>query len=547
MKQKSTSILVILLIAIMAFSGCGGGSSGSSSGAGNANAASEPSGTSDATEATEPSGEPSVLKYAHVFNDMDGLDVHRYTTNDVIQPAMTICEPLVRLDEAGNPFPLLLEALPEMSQNGTLFTCKLKEGVLFHDGTELTSEDVLFTFARIFDPVEPSINYWLVDMIKGAKEYMNGEADQLTGITIIDPYNFTIELEEPFAPFISSLACEQNAIYPKAACEAAGDMWGVTSFVGTGPFKMTEFASKEYLHVERNNDYHGELAKLDELYIYNMEQQTGLLEWEAGNIDVVWMESAPAAQYIGSEFEENLLRIDLMGIKTLNLNTIMAPLDNQTVRQAMKYAIDQKGLVNSFLQGLANPTMSQVPPGIIAHSDRESFYNPERAKELLAEAGYPDGIDLETYVDEKDEASNVLTVLQEQLKASNINLKVNRVDRATYIDMRRAGEVQCPVLTWYKDISDPDNFLYTFYFSDNSKIFSSNWNDPKTDELLLAGRSADPADREAIYEEVEEYLVVEQSVMVPLYNPSHFYLIADGVEGIFFDNSLLRFDAASKK
>jgi len=521
MKQKSVGLLVVLLVCVMLLAGYGSGSAAA--------------------------GDRAVLKYAHVFNDMDGLDVHRYTTTDVIQPAMTICEPLVRLDEKGNPFPLLLETLPAVSKNGTLFSCKLKKGVRFHDGSELTAEDVLYTFKRIFDPKKPSLNYWLIDMIKGAKEYMEGKADQLTGIKVIDTYNFSIELEGPYAPFISALACEQNMIYPKAACEAAGDMWGVTGFIGTGPFKMAEFIGREYLHVVRYEGYHGKPAKLDELYIYNMEQQTGLLEWEAGNVDIVWMESAPAAQYIGSEFENNLLRIDLMGVKTLNLNVNMSPLDNQTVRQAMKYAINQKALVNSFLRGLANPTASQVPPGIMAHSDRELFSNPEKAKALLVQAGYPDGIRLETYVNEADEASDVLTVLQEQLKASNIDLKVNRVDNATYIAMRKAGEVQCPVLTWYKDISDPDNFLYTFYYSGNSKMFSSNWNDQKTDALLNAGRSAAAKERESIYKELEEYLVVERSIMVPLYNPSHFYLIAEGVKGVIFDNSLLRFDAAYKK
>jgi ABC-type transport system substrate-binding protein len=224
----------------------------------------------------------------------------------------------------------------------------------------------------------------------------------------------------------------------------------------------------------------------------------------------------------------------------------MPPLDNVKVREAVSYAVDREALLKSFLNGNGTATNCMIPPGIVAHVDRPYEYNPEKAKALLAEAGFPDGITIENYVPENSEVSNVAIVLQEQLKASNITLNVNRIDQGTYVDMRRAGQVQVPFLTWYKDITDPDNFTYTFYHSSGSQLFSSNWKDAKTDEMLARGRASSGAERQKIYTELEEYLVNEQHIVVPLYNPVFYYLVADGVKGVLYDNSLLRFDGVTK-
>ncbi len=515
MKRASARILALMLVMLMVMSGAASASEG-----------------------------PMVFSFAYAYDDMYSLDVHKHTTTDVIQTAMTMGEPLLQYDSEGNVYPLLLEDLPAMSEDGTLFTCKLKEGVMFHDGTELTTADVEFTFNRIFDPLTQNLNTWLCDMIKGGTAMLNGEATTLEGLKVIDDYTFTLELDRPYAPFLGVLACEQMMIYPKAACEAAGDQWGVTTFVGTGPFELVEFVSLESLHVKRFEGYHGAATTLDELYIYNMDQSTAIMEFEAGNLDMVRVDPDLVEPYKDSEYK--LERVDLMGIIAMNMNVNMPPLDDVKVRQAISYAIDQNAMVESFLQGNGNATNSLIPPAIMGHSDRPSRYDPEKAKALLAEAGYPDGITLVNYVADASDISFVPVVLQEQFKAAGITLEVNRIDQGTYVEMRRAGEVQIPILTWYKDISDPDNFTYTFYHSSASQLFSSNWNDPKTDEMLTEGRASSGDTRTALYQELETYLVEEQAIVVPLYNPVFYYLMGDTVEGIMFDNSLIRFAQATK-
>ena len=539
--KRWKSVLALSLAASMMLAGCGGGSGDAADGSSQGESVQAEGGASE--------GE-NILTFANVFENMDILDVHKSTVTDVMQTGPLICEPLLQYDLDRNLVPCLLESLPEVSEDGLTFSCKLKEGVKFHDGTELTSADVEYTFNRIFDPDTQNVNTWLCDMILGAKDMLDGNAETLAGFKVIDDYNFEIQLEYPYSAFMNVLACPQMLIYPKDACEAAGDQWGVTTFVGTGPYVFDEFEPKDHVTVKRFDDYHGTPATLDGITVYNMDQNTMLLEYEAGNLDIAYVDPKVVSAYKTDEFANNLKQVDMMAIITMNLNTSMAPLDNPKVREAIGYAVDQESLVQNYLQGSGAATDTLIPPGVLGHDDSKpaTKYDPEKAKALLAEAGYPDGISLTTYVSEEAEVADVAVVLKEQLKASNIELDIQQVDAASYTDIRGQGEVQVPFLTWYKDIADPDNFLYTFYHSTNSDFFSSCWHDERTDTDLETGRTiGDLEEREALYKALDSYLVDEQCIAVPLYNPVRYWLIADGIGNYSFDDSMIDMSWATKE
>ncbi len=490
--------------------------------------------------------EGKAFSFGGALDDMDLIDVHKATSSGVLQGGIMVCEPLLALQPDGSLAPQLLAEMPAVSEDGKVFTCKLREDVYFHDGTQLTSKDVYFTLHRIFDPATANVNAWLCDMILGGKDMLDGKATELAGVTIQDDFNFTIELEYPYAPFNYILSCPQMLIYPQDACTAAGETWGIDSFVGTGPFVFESFTAKDTLHLVANEKYYEGRPQIDEVYLYNLDRGTALMEFEAGSLDLVNMDPTYVKGYQEGEFAKNLVMSDLRGIIALNLNVAMPPLDNVKVREAVAHAIDQKAIVESYLQGNGTVANSLITPSVAGYTDRPSFYDPEKAKALLAEAGFPDGIKLVNYVSETSSIAGIPVVLQEQLKASNIELEVNRVDSATYVSLRKEGSVQCPLLTWYADMPDPDNFTYTFFQSGNSKFFSSNWNDPLTDELMAKGRAM-PAGEERIeiYKQIDQRLVAEEFVTVPLYNPVTYYLKSDKVEGIFFDGSMFHLDDAS--
>ena len=542
-------MIALLLACLLAFSlaGCATQGNGETDDPGQNNQQGEEPGNSG----NENSGgdDLKVLKYANVYPDMQVLDVMKSTTTDTIQAGSLVCEALLDFEEDFSVTPLLLKELPT-SEDGVTFHCELKEGVLFHDGTELKATDVEFTFKRMFLPETVCVNTFLCDMILGAKEMLNGETTELAGFTVTGDYTFDITLEGPYAPFLSVLACEQLSIYPEKACTEAGDRWGVDVFVGTGPFKLKEFVPKDRVVVERFDDYHGEQPTLDQIEMYNMDANTMLLEFESGNMDIVGVQQDQADAYRNNEeFAEEFVINPLIGTISMNLNVEMAPLDNVKVREAIGYAIDRQSMVDNYLKGNAYATSCFIPRGCMAFDEERPVdkYDPEKAKELLAEAGFPDGIHIVTTISEKSSAVGVATVLQQQMKEAGIEFEIQKVDDAAYIDLRKNGEVQVAFSTWYADIVDPDNFLYTILHSESSPFFSSNYNNPEFDALLEEARVVtDPAKREELYREAESLAVTVDFVNVPLYNPIKFYLVQENVEGVVFLNSMVDLFYATK-
>lgn len=540
--MKKFIALLLASVLIFSFAACGKENTDPSG------ASTAPSGGAN-TEAPSTGGD-KVLKFAGVYPDMLVLDVMKSTTTDTCQSGSLVVEALLDFNEDFSVKPLLLTQLPTVSEDGMTFTCELKKGIKFHDGTELKASDVEFTFNRMFLPSTICVNTFLCDMILGAKDMLDGKTDKLEGFKVIDDYNFTITLESAYSPFLSVLACEQLSIYPEKACTEAGDRWGVDTFIGTGPFKLKEFTPKDRVVVERFEDYHGEKPTLAGIEMYNMDQNTALLEYESGNLDIVAVNQDVVDTYRKDEaYAKQLVVNPLVGIISMNLNVQKAPLDNPKVREAVGYAIDTEAMVENYLKGNAQATSCFIPRGCMGFDDTRpvSKYDPAKAKALLAEAGFPDGVHLVTTISEKSTAVGVATVLQQQMKESGIDFEIQKVDDAAYIDLRKQGEVQVAFSTWYADIVDPDNFLYTILHSKNSPFFSSNYNNPEFDKKLEeCRRITDPAEREKLYREAEHMVVLEDFANVPLYNPIKFYLQQENVTGIKFMNSLVDLFYAQK-
>lgn len=544
-------LIAMLMACAMLFClfGCATDGTGNQGTPDNSNQSSDNQGSDDQSSDNNQSGGLKVLKYANVYPDLLVMDVMKSTTTDTIMAGSLVCEALLDFDEDFSVKPLLLKEIPT-SDDGITFHCELKPGIKFHDGTELKATDVEFTYKRMFLPETVCVNTFLCDMILGAKEMLAGETTELEGFKVTGDYTFDIILESPYAPFLSVLACEQLSIYPEKACTEAGDRWGVDVFVGTGPFKLNEFVPKDHITVDRFDDYHGEKPSLDQIIMYNMDPSTALLEYESGNLDIVGVPQDQAAAYRDDEaFKDQFVVNPLIGIISMNLNVLKAPLDNPKVREAIGYAIDTEAMVDNYLKGNALATSCFIPRGCMGFDESRpvSKHDTEKAKALLAEAGFPDGIHIVTTVSEKSSVVGVATVLQQQMKEAGIDFEIQKVDDAAYIDLRKQGEVQVAFSTWYADIVDPDNFLYTILHSTSSGFFSSNYNNPEFDALLDEGRVVtDPAKREELYRKAEHMVVMEDFANVPLYNPIQFFLVQENVEGIVFLNSMVDLLHASK-
>ncbi|SHI06599.1 peptide/nickel transport system substrate-binding protein [Clostridium collagenovorans DSM 3089] len=537
MRKRLRKVITCVIAATMVFSLAGCGSS-------------KTEGNSDSNGVAAENKQNKVLKYGGNLEPVGNLDTHLTNYRNVLEISAHIQESLLRLNSDTLVVePALLKSMPKVSDDGKTYHCQLKEGIKFHDGSELTTEDVEFTFNKIFDPTTKNINASVADMIVGAKDMLDGNAKELSGLKILDKYSFDIEIEEVNSSFNKVLANSSLCIYPKKAYEEAGSEWGTTKFVGAGPYKLKEFNAKSKVVLEKFDDYFDGKKKLAGIEFLNMDESTSLLEFEKGNIDIVGLKSDKVDEYSGNEkFKDNVRSTQTLGIVTFGLNKDMAPLDNVKVREAVNLAIDRESLVNDFLRGHAVIPNGFIPAGMEGYdkSAAKLEYNTEKAKKLLEEAGYPNGIELNAVISEAVTLVPVVEVVQQQLLKANITLNINRIDHASYVDMRSAGKVQIPLLIWSS--GDPDAYFRLVY-GDDSQTYSTNYFNKEFDGMYEEARKTlDDAKRYKIYTEMGNKVQNEDFIVAPLYYPESYYLVSDRVSGEhLMKNSYFRFYDAEIK
>ena len=517
MKRKALALLLIACLMVTMLAACGSGGGSNSGG----------------SETPSETPTDNILKVAFDFSSFETIDVQKTTYNQIFQINDCICETLYGKDpETLESYPLLVEDFPEVSDDGLVYTFKLKEGIKFHDGTDLTTEDVIYTFERFFAPETLCPMTWLVDMIQGAAEYMAGTADTITGLEAKDDYTFSMTLNFPYSPMIATLAASPLSIFSKDACEAAGDGWGITSYVGTGPYKFESFESGSKIVLKKNEEYHGGAKSVDEIDFLSMDIKTALLEFEAGTIDVCDLSTELAEDYLADEtYKNNVGYQDYFGVFTMILNQSVEPFNDPKVREAFTLAIDREAIAEDYFGGSVSPAYTFLPPGISGHDDSYVIKRDvEKAKQLLADAGYADGLTITVPIAAE---SDVLTIIKEQVAEAGITLDIQLADAATVSDMRTNGKIPCWILQWYADYNDADEFLYGIFHSSTSTYFSTGFVNEEFDKQLAHCRSiTDATEKEAAYKALDKVVSQEQICNAPLYYPGSYYMISDRVSGV---------------
>jgi ABC-type transport system substrate-binding protein len=499
-------------------------------------------GRTEVTESAEVG--PSILRYGEDMTEITTVDVYKSTYNEAYEIGSTMAETLIgKNPKTLDLEPLLLEKMPEISADGLLYTFKLKEGVLFHDGTELTTSDVIFSLNRFYHPDTASlVSDWFDTYIVGVKDVQGGKAETISGIEIVDDYTFTIKLERKYPALLSILASAFYLIYPEEACTAAGDEWGKSVFIGTGPYSLETFEPSEHLVMAKFNDYHGTSDGADKIEILNMSSTTQLLEFKAGNIDIALIPASVLVTYTSDPEISGLIHDQsLMGTYTLFLNMDIAPLDNPKVRRAVAMATDKDSLSEGLLEGNFASAYSFLPPGMPGNRPESGAieYNPQKAKALLAEAGYPNGITIEVTATEGSSFVDYYTVLQQSYAKAGIDLKINMIDRGSWFDTRSTGSIQAYIFNWYADFTHPDNFLGAITVG-NRKFFSTGMSDQSFQKMIDDGKTiADAAEIDEFYFNLERKLTQEMVQQVPLLYPKSYFLVSDKVDNVWVKEDFL--------
>lgn len=518
----------VLLSCALAFSLTACGGSGSSTDATSTPAAGSEAAGGEASESAPLSGK--VVRVAAVDPQV-ALDPMQYTYSIVMKITDNVAESLVTTLDDGSIEPTLLTKRPEVSEDGLTYSFELIPDVKFHNGETLKASDVKYSFERLVKLVKMAS---LLQYVEGYDALYNGEADELSGITVQDDTHFTIQLSQPYAPFESVLSTAYCAIYPEAACTEAGDDWGFGTLIGTGAFKMDSYTNGVGVNLSAFADYHGGAPKIDGVeYKFIEDVNTQMLEYQKGNVDFVELDTAIYPVYASNpEFSEQMHSLQPVGGYSMGFNT--KTISDPKVREALSLSIDRQAICDSILHGTATVPNSYLCKGLIGWDESAPAYeyNPQRAKELLAEAGYPDGYDVRVTVNTKY-ASNVAiaTAFQAQAKEAGINVNVEQVDSAAWSDMKSSGGVDCYIANWYVDYNDPDSMLYS-YMDSRTDSNSSFWHNAEFKELTEKGvQTTDEAERQEIYQRAEYIMTREDFAVAPLYNETKYYVLNPAITG----------------
>lgn len=491
------------------------------------------------TESTNSAAAGSKVVRVAAVDPQVALDPQQYTYSIVMKITDNITESLLMTMGDGSLEPVLLAGMPEISEDQLTYSFELLPDVKFHNGEVLKSSDVKYSYERLIKMAKMAT---LLENVVGYDEMAAGTADELSGFQIQDDTHFTITLKKPYAPFLSVLSTAYTAIYPEAACEEAGDNWGMQTLYGTGPFMLSSYQTGVGAELVRFEDYHDGAVKLDGVsYKFIEDVNTQVLEYQAGNVDYVDVDPSVYPIYSSNpELSEEMHGFQPTGNYSMNINVKTYP--DARVREAIALSIDRAAICESILHGTATVPTSYIPAGIIGHDDTlpEFEYNPERAKELLAEAGYPDGIDLRVTVNTKYQGNvAIATAFQEQAKAAGINVEVDQVDSAAWSDMKLNGGIDCSISNWYVDYSDPESMLYPMTKTDTNSSF---WHNEEFDQLMEAGiATTDTAERQEIYAKAEHIMTREDWATTPLYNETKFYLLNPSITGFEIDSTFRMF------
>jgi peptide/nickel transport system substrate-binding protein len=434
---------------------------------------------------------------------------------------------LYAYDEQAQFFPDLAAELPAVSDDGLVYTIPLRTGVKFHNGREMVADDVAFSLAWQLWPEVYSWGKTYMENVVGYDEVIAGDTKDLSGVRVVDPATIEIRLKTPQAVFPAILSMTMNGITPRQEAIDAGDAWGKSVVIGTGPFRFVEWNQGQNVIFERHPEYHKEgLPFLDRVELsLNVEPSVQMLRWESGEAEFI--HTIPAAELPSvlsdERFAETRRTVATPVTARLFMDTRAEPFSDLRVRQAVATAIDREFFARSTggiidpLEGIYVPIMLQFDPEFRSNYQ----YDPEAAQALLNEAGYGDGIrGMKLYGGVDYEAQ--LQGLQADLAAVGIEAEVIPGTWADWRDRIRSGEVQMALYTW--SASFPDAYDYASGWMSCASV-ETGFNDggycnERIDELIAAAEAMpqDDPERIAAYREIEELAVNADAAMVGMGN-----------------------------
>ena len=489
------------------------------------------------------------ISYDH---ECESGDARKTTRDYIIQLNVfdTLVEAVPKKDDKVELKPGLAESW-EISDDGLTYKFHLRKGIKYTNGEELKADDVLYTIDSMLDPERKAVNTSWMDMLAGAKEVLDGKSKTIEGKGFIahDDYNFDLVLEEAYAPFLATLTTPSWSILNRKACDEADKAGGGKTgsyfgsepkyTIGTGPFKLKEWVLNDHIFMEANKDYWKGAPKIDGILIKVVpDADTEKMMFDKGQLDIFDLDDArnQLKNYEKDDkWKNNLVSKVTFGTTYLSINEKIKPFDDVRVRKALQMAIDRKTILDTLYEGQGIEANGIFPPNMIGYNKNlpEIKYDPEGAKKLLAEAGYPNGFDMEITATSSDSKSglDLLQIVSENFAKIGIKAKINQMDEASWYDIRSTGELPMYSATWWGDFNDPNNFIYTFFSADANVSRSFNYyNADVIKRIDDARHMTDQEARMKEYQDLEKIVIHDDAAMIPMFHLKKVRVVQDRVK-----------------
>lgn len=542
MKKKLTVLLAMSVICVAVLAGCG---------------KSEGPKTINDTKKEETKGSGKLAEKQEMTfilnNEPDTIDPN-VTSNSFAVPFLVNCfEGLVTYNEEGEIEPGNAEEW-KANDDLTVWTFQLRDGLKWSDGSALTAKDYVYSALRVLTP-ETTGQYvnMISDYVVNAQEYYDGKVSaEEVGIKAVNDTTLEFTLKAPCPYFVDLVSMWVYFPVQEATIAANGDKWvtKAESYVGNGPFKITEMKTGESMTLEKNENYWGaDDVTLEKLtYRYILDTSTSLTAYEGGEVDGVRM--IPSSDIARLKAEDTGFKTaPSYGTVYYNFNCSVAPYDNVLVRKALNLAVDRKEIINNVAQVDGTPAYSFMAPGYVVDGkdvtegrsdfDLSETADVEAAKAALAEAGYPNGegfpvVKLSYYSD--DNVKKIAEAIKEMWETNlGIKVEVSSAEWAVFYDAVQSGNYEVAAMGWSADYVNPMSFLPLLYTNDvtNNAFYSNPEYDALVDQIKVEKDSAKFAD---LVLQADELVSADYPVL-GLYYKSNTYLLKDYIEGVYMTSS----------
>ncbi len=433
-----------------------------------------------------------------------------------------------------------------VSEDGRTIVFKLRQDIRFSNGRAITSEDFAYSLERVLNPAVKSPGQGFYRNIVGARAFQDGSSDRVSGLRTPDAETLEIELSDPDLPFLYCIAMPFAYAVPREEVARHGDEFGRYP-VGGGPFTLADWRRGTRLRLEKNPGYY----RPHEVRLQAVELMVGgdealhMMMFERGELDIASVTSTgiPDADFIrvmnDPVLSGRVAQQPLNAIQYLPMNTELAPFDRVHVRRAVNHAIDRERILR-LISERGVLARGVLPPGMPGFNEQLTGYDydPDKARKLLADAGYPNGFSTELMITSQSGIDGKIgQAVQQDLAEVGIKVEIRPVSGPTRIEATgRRGAVPFSTFGWYQDYPDPSNFLDVLLNGNRiTEVNSTNvafYDNEQVNALLdEAATSTDQDHRLALYREAER-LVVEDAPWVFLYYPQMYLLRQPWLKGL---------------